>query len=117
MSRDDGSLEHAFDALKSAEAARSPDFALLMARTRARQSRRRRRRAGGVTLLAAAATMVFVSIRSLEREPSGTLAAELISSAGMWRAPTDFLLERGSDPLWRSTETLRETLSYPRRPQ
>jgi len=117
MSGDDRSLRRAFDVLKSEDADRTPEFTATMSRVRARASRRRRIQAGGATVIAIAATTVFAMGRSLDRQPSGALAAKLIASEGMWRGPTDFLLERGPEPLWRSTETLRETLSYTRRPQ
>jgi len=117
MNDEDRSLRPVFDALKSEDADRAPEFAATMSRVRNREHHRRRARAGAVTFIAIAATMVVVMSRSVGREPAGTLAAELIASEGMWRGPTDFLLQRGPEPLWQSTETLRETLSYTRRPQ
>ena len=117
MSGDDQSLQRAFDALKNEDAARSPEFASLMSRARVRERRLRRTRVTSVTLAAIAATMLFVTTRSVERPPAGALAAELIASEGRWRGPTDFLLDRGPEPLWQSTETLRETLTYTRKPQ
>lgn len=115
MSDHDRSLESAFEALRAGDAERTPEFGPMLSRARARD-KRRRARVAGATLVAIAATVVFVTSRSGER-PSGALAAELIASEGIWRGPTDFLLERGRDPLWESTETLRKTLSYTRQPQ
>lgn len=93
-----------------------PSFDATMTCGRARRAKRRAR-AGGVAAIAIAA--LLVTARSVDRsaDAGGALAAELLASRGVWRGPTDFLLRDRPEPLWRSTATLRESLTYTRMPQ
>ena len=114
---DDGALRDAFQALKRHEGDRAPGFEATLIRGRARRAKRRARGAG-IAAVALTAAALFVTARSTDRSAdSGTLAAQLLASHGVWRGPTDFLLDGRRDPLWHSTETLRATLQTARIPQ
>lgn len=112
----DDELRAAFEALRTENETRAPGFETTLVRARRRRAKRRARVAGAAAV-AVAATVLFVTTRSIDRSPlDGALAAELLASNGLWRAPTDFLLEDRAEPLWRSTGTLRETLTQVRNP-
>jgi len=126
---EDRELREAFGALREDEARQVPDFARTMARVRDRGSRRHDDRpdrqtrpfprTGRIAALAlAAAAVLIITIRSIDLgPPPRDLGAELLAARGVWRGPTDFLLEDRSSPLWESTTNFRETLNLMRTPQ
>ena len=115
--RTDDALRDIFRALRTEESRSAPEFEAMLLRGRARR-KRQRLQIGGAATIAIAAMALFVTLRSVDRSAeSGALAAEVLTSHGLWRAPTDFLLEGRRHPLWRSTIRLSEKPTYRGIPQ
>lgn len=109
-------LESAFRALERQDAGRVPDFGSTLDRARTRRTRRRARVAGiGAGALAIAA--LWVGLVSNDSFGDSNLADELIASQGIWRAPTDFLLDGRRTPLWKADITFGQSETYTRSPQ
>lgn len=102
MSDRDRRLAGAFDALREEEARRAPPLAdVLAGAAEKRRARRVARARGAAVTLLAAAVLVFALTRTVDQPPAGRLADDLMATSGLWRAPTDVLLQRRATPLWR----------------